>query len=255
MSVWSAIPYVGTGFGLVAFIVAALLYAYRARLGQRAEIIKSAPAEERLAAIESTAELFRVDLTGLTSRQRQEIVLRQIQLKARRELLVAGIALVIAVLLAAVSIVAMEQPASEKTISEQTTSPPPSSPAQSDSVKWQRVGPRPDTVLKAGQATDIQLDLIYVLGSADRAFLSVYAEEFDSTAGGCVGQDHRTNGGTDLQVVRGEHYVTLKVRWLGRSGSGFLAVGANLSKDVDGHIGDSIAVFGFFPDICYRFGP
>ena len=66
MSVWSAIPYVGTGFGLVAFIVAALLYAYRARLGQRAEIIKSAPAEERLAAIESTAELFRVDLTGLT---------------------------------------------------------------------------------------------------------------------------------------------------------------------------------------------
>ena len=61
MNIWSSIPYVGTGFGLVAFIVAALLYAYRARLGQRAEIIKSAPAEERLAAIETTAEALGVD--------------------------------------------------------------------------------------------------------------------------------------------------------------------------------------------------
>jgi hypothetical protein len=246
---------VGTGFGLVAFIVATLLYAYRARLGQRAEIIKSAPAEERLAAIETTAELFHVDLTGQTSRQRQEIVLRQIQLKARRELLVAGIALVIAVLLAAVSIVAMEQATSEKTISEQTTSAPPSSPVQSDSVKWQRVGPRPDSVLKAGQAADIELDMVYVLGSADRAFLMVYAEEFDGTAGGCVGQNHQTNGATQWQAVRGEHYVTLKVHWPGRSGSGFLAVGASLWKDVDGHPTDEIAAFGLFPDICYRFGP
>ena len=245
LNIWSSIPYVGTGFGLVAFIVAALLYAYRARLGQRAEIIKSAPAEERLAAIETTAELFRVDLTGQSSRQRQQIVLRQLDIKARRELLVAATVLVVAILLAALSIVAMLHPISQ----------PPSPAAQNDSVKWAKAGPRPGTRLQAGQSADIELDLTYVLGSADRAFLSVYLEEFQSAAGGCVGPDHRTNGGTDLQAVRGEHYVTLKVHWPGGSGSGFLAVGANLWKDLDGHAGDRIAEFGLFPELCYPFGP
>ncbi len=39
----TAIPYIGTGLSLVAFVVAAITFAYRSRLQQRAEIIKSAP--------------------------------------------------------------------------------------------------------------------------------------------------------------------------------------------------------------------
>jgi exopolysaccharide biosynthesis protein len=131
MNAWSSIQYVGTGLGLVAFVVAALLYAYRARLRQRAEIIKSAPATERLAAIESTAELFRVDLTGLSASQRQAIVLAQIEIRARRELLFAGLALVTAVLLAAVSIVTIVQNGSRVDPSQPRVADPSDQPASS----------------------------------------------------------------------------------------------------------------------------
>jgi hypothetical protein len=96
---------VGTGLSLVAFVVAAVLYAYRARLTARARIIQSAPAAERLKAIEATAEFFNVDVSGLSPKQKQEIVMAQIQLRARRELLFAGVSLGIAILLAIVAIV------------------------------------------------------------------------------------------------------------------------------------------------------
>ena len=129
-----------------------------------------------------------------------------------------------------------------------------SRPGQSDSVKWVRVDPRPETILPTGRSANVELDLIYVLSSEDRAFLTVYLEEFESTAGGCVGGIHQTNGATSLQAIRGEHYATLKVNWPGRLGNGFLAVGANFWKDVDEHPGDQIVAFGLFPELCYRFG-
>src|SRR5258708_2632583 len=92
---------------LVAFIVAALSLAYRTRLTNRAEIIKSAPEKERLEAIATTAEFFRVDVSGLTRAQQQDIALTQIHARARRDLLLAGVSLTIAVLLAAIAIVAI----------------------------------------------------------------------------------------------------------------------------------------------------
>src|SRR5260370_6666958 len=93
MDMWQALQYVGTGFSLVAFAVAALLLAYRARLTNRAEIIKSAPEKERLDAIATTAEFFRVDVSGLTRAQQQDIALTQIHARARRDLLLAGVSL------------------------------------------------------------------------------------------------------------------------------------------------------------------
>jgi hypothetical protein len=72
MSMWGALQYVGTGLSLVAFVVAAIFLAYRARLTQRAEIIRSAPEQQRLEAIATTAEFFRVDVSGLTRAQQQE---------------------------------------------------------------------------------------------------------------------------------------------------------------------------------------
>jgi hypothetical protein len=113
MDMWQALQYVGTGLSLVAFIVAALLLAYRARLTNRAEIIKSAPEKERLDAIATTAEFFRVDVSGLTRAQQQEIALTQIQARARRDLLLAGVSLAVAILLVAIAVAAiwMSKPA------------------------------------------------------------------------------------------------------------------------------------------------
>src|SRR5258707_10181075 len=118
MDMWQAMQYVGTGLSLVAFIVAALLLAYRARLTNRADIIKSAPEKERLDAIATTAEFFRVDVSGLTRAQQQDIALTQIHARARRDLLLAGVSLAVAILLAAIAIAAIwvSKPAGSATV-------------------------------------------------------------------------------------------------------------------------------------------
>jgi tetratricopeptide (TPR) repeat protein len=118
MGMWEALQYVGTGLSLVAFAVAAILLAYRARLTQRAEIIKSASEQERLEAIATTAEFFRVDVSGLTRAQQQDIALTQIHARARRDLLLAGVSLVVAILLAAIAMTAIwvSKPAGPATV-------------------------------------------------------------------------------------------------------------------------------------------
>src|SRR6266436_688834 len=107
MDVWGALQYVGSGLSLVAFAVAAILLAYRARLTQRAEIIKSAPENEQLEAIATTAEFLRVDVSRLSRAQQEGIVLAQIHAHARRDLSLAGVSLAFAILLAAIALAAI----------------------------------------------------------------------------------------------------------------------------------------------------
>jgi hypothetical protein len=127
MNAWSTIQYVGTGLSLVAFAIAAVLFAYRARLQQRADLILSARKEERLAAILATAEAFHVDVSGLSERHRQEIVLAQIKLRARRELLFAAVVLIVAILPSAVAIVSIIAPV-QPSVPQSDPTPPPRPP-------------------------------------------------------------------------------------------------------------------------------
>jgi hypothetical protein len=120
-----------------------------------------------------------------------------------------------------------------------------------DSVKIQRIGPRPETPLH--QPTDIQLDLDYSLFSADRAILALYLEQFPQAAAGCNGTEHQTNGAANLPVARGEHIVSVTVRWPGAPGAGFLAVGASFWRDVDGQAVGPRTQLGLFADVCYSF--
>jgi hypothetical protein len=130
---------------------------------------------------------------------------------------------------------------------EQTLTP-------TDSIRVRSVGPpSPGTHLPGGQPAQIQLELTYALNSADQAFLGVYAEEFVGATSGCTG-GHHTNGGVTIPVVRGEHQVSLMVPWRGSSNSGYVAVGANLWKNVDGHTSETLKKFGLFPDLCFPFG-
>lgn len=105
--IWDVVPQIGTGLSLVAFVVAAGLYAYRAHLKQRASVIANMPARDRLAAIDATAEFLRVDVSGLSEKDKHDIVVRQLAITARRELMLAGIAIAIALLLGAVAIIAI----------------------------------------------------------------------------------------------------------------------------------------------------
>jgi hypothetical protein len=101
---WSIIPSINTGFSLVAFAIAAAVIAYRARLRNRAEIIKSASPERIPEAIAAEAEFFQVNVSGLPLKAQKEIVLAQIKRRERRELLIAGVALAVSALLALVAI-------------------------------------------------------------------------------------------------------------------------------------------------------
>jgi hypothetical protein len=122
-----------------------------------------------------------------------------------------------------------------------------------DSIKIQRIGQRPETVLR--QSADIHLELVYSLFSAEKAILTVYVEQFPQTAAGCNGSDHQTNGGTSVPVARGEHVVPVEVHWPGGPGTGFLTVGANFWKDVDGQPVGPPMEAGLFREFCYAFGP
>jgi SPFH domain / Band 7 family len=99
LGAWGAIQYVTTGLTLAAFVVAAILFAYRARLKQRADIIKSAPKNKVVDAIATEAEFFQVDVSDLSEETKKVVVLRQIQNRARREAYFAALALVVAVIL------------------------------------------------------------------------------------------------------------------------------------------------------------
>lgn len=107
MTAWQLVPYVGSSFSLAAFIVAALYYSYRARLKQTEILIKTLPAKDRLDAISIAAEQFHVDLGGLTASQQREIVLAQIAIRARRELMMALTSALLAVLAALITIIAI----------------------------------------------------------------------------------------------------------------------------------------------------
>ena len=92
-----------------------------------------------------------------------------------------------------------------------------------DSVKIQRIGPRPETILPS----------LRIFSSSSFTVCSLLSELFSSftwssfqTAAGCNGSDHETNGSTSVPSL-GEHVVPIEVHWPGGTGTGFLTVGAN----------------------------
>jgi hypothetical protein len=87
-------------------VVAAILFAYRARLTNRAEIIKSAPENERIQAIAATAEFFRLMSQVCPDPNSKTLFLSQ-SMRARRDLLLAAVTLIVAVLLAIVATVSI----------------------------------------------------------------------------------------------------------------------------------------------------
>jgi hypothetical protein len=121
-----------------------------------------------------------------------------------------------------------------------------------DTVKIRSISPRPQTRLR--QSADIQLELLYSLFSADKAILAVYLEEFPENAGRCDGAAHQTNGGIRVPVARGEHVLPVTVHWPGNSAAGFLTVGANIWRDVDGQPVGPPTDAGLFREFCFAFG-
>jgi hypothetical protein len=99
---WQQISAVSSGVTLVAFLIAAGVYAYRSRLHQQAKLIESASEADRGKIVEQTLEFFAVDTAGLSKSQRYDLAVQQIRSRERRyfvgAILVFGLAVVAGVI-------------------------------------------------------------------------------------------------------------------------------------------------------------
>ncbi|MBY2993769.1 hypothetical protein HF263_03925 [Rhizobium leguminosarum] len=100
---FEAIPYIGSGLALVAFIVAASFYAYRETLKTQRQNVKSAAPSDVDDVIATANEYVKVDLGQLPEADRKAVVLRQLDIKAARESRKAWSFLICALLIACLS--------------------------------------------------------------------------------------------------------------------------------------------------------
>jgi hypothetical protein len=110
-----------TPLALIAFIVAAAFYAYRAHLLQRRRTIASLPDADKLAAVEATLNRFRIDTTGLTNPEKVELAIAQIRAHAQRFLIGSIVVCVLAIIAAIVSVASL--PLLERSTPRVTPSP------------------------------------------------------------------------------------------------------------------------------------
>jgi len=122
MTGFQAVQYVGGGLSLVAFVVAAIFYSYREWLRGEADKIRSAPVEDRLKAIAAVSNFFVVDVSHLPIEEQAKIVLVQIHLRSRRDILICISFISIAAICGAIAILSI-------TYNSQGASPPKPVPA------------------------------------------------------------------------------------------------------------------------------
>ncbi|MBY5820421.1 hypothetical protein [Rhizobium leguminosarum] len=82
---FEAIPYIGSGLALVAFIVAVSFYAYREILKTQRDNVRHAQPSDVDDVIATASEYIKVDISQLPEGQRKDIVIRQLDIKAARE--------------------------------------------------------------------------------------------------------------------------------------------------------------------------
>lgn len=202
----SAIPYVTGGLSLVAFVVAALFYGYRARLRQRTELILAAPKGERVAAIDATADFLRIDTANLTSKQKETIILRQLDVRAKRDQMMFVIAIILAVILGFIAITAMLVPSSGGAGDKKDSSAKSDPPAVPASVPPAVVPPPPPTTITASY-------VVCVGELADHCPQNSVHLPCGSTVADWAKKECSTYGETKLDDVSGNHcgYYTAQI--------------------------------------------
>jgi len=92
------IEYIIVALSLLAFLAVLGLYAYRSRLKAQQGLVKSAVEQDRLQVIEIIAKRFSVDTEDLTQTQKGDIIMREIEMRSRREMMI-GIFFVVTAML------------------------------------------------------------------------------------------------------------------------------------------------------------
>jgi len=106
---WSTIGLVGSAVTLAAFLAALGAWSYRRRLEQIENILKSAPAADRVRALESVIATVRVNTSSLTREQQYDLALKLLAERSASTRTAATAVVSIAVLAAVVALVALTQ--------------------------------------------------------------------------------------------------------------------------------------------------
>jgi hypothetical protein len=101
---WNAIPYVGTGIALIAFIAAVVAWTYKAQLDKDERLIRAAPESDRGQLVKNALEFFNVETARLSEEQQYKIALEQIQARGQRFKISAAVICFLAIIIAGVTI-------------------------------------------------------------------------------------------------------------------------------------------------------
>ncbi len=213
MNLASAIPYVTGGLSLVAFVVAALFYGYRARLRQRTEIILAAPKGERVAAIDATADFLRIDTANLSSKQKETVILRQLDMRAKRDQMMFVIAIILAVILGFIAITAMLVRGGSEAADSADGGSKKDSSAKADPPAVP-ASPAPPAVVAPPAPTTITTNYVVCVGElADQCPQNSVHLSCGSAVADWAKKECSTYGETKLDDVSGNHcgYYTAQV--------------------------------------------
>jgi hypothetical protein len=95
--VWDAIALVSSGITLVAFMVAAGAWVYKAKIDRTERLIQSALLKQRGPLVDRALESLRINATKLTQEQQYQIALRQLEQRATQYRITAGVVVTIAI--------------------------------------------------------------------------------------------------------------------------------------------------------------
>jgi hypothetical protein len=101
----SNIQFVTSGVSLAGFIAALVFYGYRGRLDHELNLVKAVAIEDRPAVIDVIADRFSIQVDSLTTQQKFQIVVKQIEAKRRRQSMIFVSALTLALIFLALTIV------------------------------------------------------------------------------------------------------------------------------------------------------
>jgi tetratricopeptide (TPR) repeat protein len=100
---WEAIRNVTGGLSLVAFLGAAGLAAYRIHIRGEARTLETLPDSQRVEAVKRRLEYFDIDTMGLDNTQRYDLAKQQIEARAKRFAISAGVVCLLAGVFACLS--------------------------------------------------------------------------------------------------------------------------------------------------------
>ena len=101
--VWKGIAYVSSGLTLAAFVVAVTYLVLRELILRKKKLIETVAVKDRAKIVNRSLEIFDVPLRDLSPGERYDLVKFQIEQKARRFLITAGVIIIFAGIAASVS--------------------------------------------------------------------------------------------------------------------------------------------------------